>query len=566
LTALALAAVLTAACQSLEPAVQEQATTAEPAKPSGLGSYLAGKVARSARDTPAAAEFYAAALADDPDNQALLERTMFLQLAEGRMGAASDLAARRVAVAPRAPMARFTLATMSMRAGDMAAAREHLEESDLSGFAGFMQPLVLSWARLGEGDLEAGLEALEPLRNRQAFDGFRIYHTALLNDVAGRYDAAEEAYRAALESDARNATRLVLAYGAMLSRLGRRDEAEALFADYLQRLPDNAVIVTAYRVVLSGGVVTPPVAAPEHGAAEAFLGAAGALAREPSTDTAKIYVQLALHLRPDLDEAHMLLAEIREAAGRYAEANASYGRVQAGSAYHWEARIRIAANLDRLRQTEAAIAALETMAAERPEDPSPLVAAADILRARERYLDAVAMYDRAFSRIPEFSRRHWTLLYSRGIALERSKQWARAEQDFLHALELRPDQPLVLNYLGYSWTEQGVNLEQARDMIEKAVQQRPNDGYVVDSLGWAYFRMGDYDEAVLHLERAVELRPEDPVINEHLGDAYWRVGRQLEAGFQWRRALALGPAAEQVPLIEAKLSKGLPPASSPGNG
>lgn len=579
LSALAAAAVVLAACVAPQPsAIHDVAETTAPAPSSGLGSFLAGKIARSERDTSAAADFYAAALAEDPSNQALLERTLFLQLAEGRLAVAEELAARQIADTPQVPLARMPLSAMAFRAGDMASARAHLERSGTVGgeaytealllvWSRLVQPLMLAWARLGEGDADAALAALEALPGGNLFDAFGLYHTALINDVAGRDEAAETAYKAALDSDARNATRLVLAYGALLARQERRDEAQALFADYLRRLPDNAVIAAGYRTLQAGDVLPPPVADPVQGAAEALLGAAGALAREPSSEPSKVYIHLALYLRPDLDDAHMLLAEIRESGEHYADANVAYAQLADGSPYFWESRIRTAANLDRLEQTDTAIAALEAMAGERTDDPSPLIAAADILRARERYTDAVAVYDRAFARIPELRRRHWTLLYSRGIALERSKQWQRAERDFLQALELRPDQPLVLNYLGYSWTEQGVNLDQAREMIEKAVAQRPNDGYVVDSLGWAYFRMGDYDEAVEHLERAVELRPEDPVINEHLGDAYWRVGRQLEAGFQWRRALTLGPAAEQVPFIEAKLSNGLPPAQPrPDNG
>ena len=164
-------------------------------------------------------------------------------------------------------------------------------------------------------------------------------------------------------------------------------------------------------------------------------------------------------------------------------------------------------------------------------------------------------------------RRHWSLLYSRGIALERSKQWARAETDFIKALELEPEQPYVLNYLGYSWVDQGIHLERATGMIEKAVELRPRDGFIVDSLGWAYFRIGDYGGAVRELERAVELRPQDPVINDHLGDAYWMVGRRLEARFQWRRALALEPEADVAGTITNKLEDGLPqPARATAGG
>ncbi|MGH6954092.1 MAG: tetratricopeptide repeat protein, partial [Alphaproteobacteria bacterium] len=152
---------------------------------------------------------------------------------------------------------------------------------------------------------------------------------------------------------------------------------------------------------------------------------------------------------------------------------------------------------------------------------------------------------------------HWTLLYARGIALERSKQWPRAEADLLRALEFRPEQALVLNYLGYSWADRGENLERAREMIERAVALRPNDGYIVDSLGWVHYRMGQYDKAVIHLERALELKSGDAVITDHLGDAYWQAGRKTEARFQWRRALTLDADQDLRRSIQLKLEHGL---------
>jgi len=178
----------------------------------------------------------------------------------------------------------------------------------------------------------------------------------------------------------------------------------------------------------------------------------------------------------------------------------------------------------------------------------------------------VLPYDKAVALLRHPGHANWPLFYDRGIALDRAHNWPRAEADFLKALELSPNQPYVLNYLGYSWVDQGVNLDEAMNMIRRAVEQRPDDGYIVDSLGWAYYRIGNFDEAVKNLERAVDLKPEDPTINEHLGDAYWRVGRKLEAGFQWAHARDLKPDPEDLPKIEAKIRDGLvddaPPAAA----
>jgi Flp pilus assembly protein TadD len=262
-------------------------------------------------------------------------------------------------------------------------------------------------------------------------------------------------------------------------------------------------------------------------------------------------------LRAGLTDAQILLAEIRESERRWNDAIARYRAIDPDSPYSWLARLRTANALNQLGRTEDAADILEAMATERTDRTDALSQMADMYRAKDRFAEAAEAYSAAITRIPELQEWHWSILYARGIAYERSKQWPKAEADFLKALELKPDQPLVLNYLGYSWVEKGLNIDRAKGMIEKAVELRPNDGYIVDSLGWVLYRLGDYAGAVKHLEKAVELKPDDPVINDHLGDAYWRVGRRFEARFQWRRALSFEPEKELVPAIEKKIEAGL---------
>ena len=286
------------------------------------------------------------------------------------------------------------------------------------------------------------------------------------------------------------------------------------------------------------------------------------MTRQNSAQDALIFGQLALHLRPDFDLARMLVAGILESMNRNEDAIAAYREIDSQSPFHWSARLRVAGNLEALDRDDDAIALLQILTREDATRPEPLVSLGDLLRSNKRFAESVAAYDRAIELLSDLDKRHWTILYSRGISLERSKQWERAERDFKRALELNPDQPYVLNYLGYSWVDQGINLGPAREMIERAVKLRPNDGYIVDSLGWVLYRLKDFEGAVEHLERAVELRPNDPTINDHLGDAYWRVGRYTEARFQWQRALALKPEADQISAIEDKLQRGLAASGS----
>ena len=200
---------------------------------------------------------------------------------------------------------------------------------------------------------------------------------------------------------------------------------------------------------------------------------------------------------------------------------------------------------------------LEQMGTQKPLRLDALHRLGNYLRFKERYSEAVEVYNRVFARLKEPKKKDWDLFYARGIALERSKKWDRAEKDFLKALELMPDQPYVQNYLGYSWVERRQNLDRAKKLIESAVSQRQNDGYIIDSMGWVLYRLGEFDKAVPHLEKAVQIRPHDPIINNHLGDAYWRVGRKKEARFQWRRALSFKPDKVEREKIFVKLRTGL---------
>jgi tetratricopeptide (TPR) repeat protein len=288
-----------------------------------------------------------------------------------------------------------------------------------------------------------------------------------------------------------------------------------------------------------------------------FFNLSGTLAQGRSTDLALIYGRFALRLSSDFPLAQVLLGGLLESLDRKTEALALYDAVNPNSPLYWSARLRKAETLDELKRTDEAISQLKKMAGERKDQYEPLTRLGDMLRAKKRYEEAATSYSQAVNRIGKLAKNHWSLLYARGIAYERSKQWPKAEADFLQALKLSPEQPFVLNYLGYSWVDQGLHLDRARDMIERAVRLRPNDGYIVDSLGWVLYRLRDYEGAAKRLERAVLLRPDDSTINDHLGDAYWRVGRYLEARFQWRRALSLGPEEKDIPKIQQKLQRGL---------
>jgi Flp pilus assembly protein TadD len=305
----------------------------------------------------------------------------------------------------------------------------------------------------------------------------------------------------------------------------------------------------------AGPAPKPIIGGVEAGIAQGMFDIASLLQQDRAgSELALLYVRLALMLQPEFPLAQMLLAEITEAMGNQAAAIDAYSALAASPGYSWLARLRIAGLRDSAGDTAAALADLSKMGAEHPTRFDALWRKADILRTRERFMEATEAYDAAIARVATPDRRHWSLFFGRGIALERAKRWDRAESDMKKALALQPEQPYVLNYLGYTWLEQNTNLTEAKAMIERAVALRPQDGAIVDSLGWAYYRLGDFETAAKHLERAVELKANDATINDHLGDAYWRVGRKLEARFQWIRAMSLEPDADLKAALEKKLA------------
>jgi tetratricopeptide (TPR) repeat protein len=299
------------------------------------------------------------------------------------------------------------------------------------------------------------------------------------------------------------------------------------------------------------------VDSPQTGAAEALYEVGSSIGRRGGEDLALIYLQLALYLDPTHSMALISLADLYESLKKPELAIATYDRIPASSPLHRNSEIQIASALDALDRTDEAKKRLEKLIADHPKDNEAIMALGNILRARKDFAACADVYGKAIDNVPTPDKSNWVVFYFRGVCHERAHQWPAAEADLKKALELFPDQPLVLNYLGYSWIDQGINLDSGLNMIRRAVEQRPDDGYIVDSLGWANFRINNYDEAVKELERAVELKPEDPTINDHLGDAYWRVGRVLEAHFQWSHAKDLKPEPEDLPKIEEKLKSGL---------
>jgi len=531
-----------------------------------FGAYLAGRHAQETRDYAAAASWFEDALKTDPESPELISRTFLMEASEGRFDRAQPLAERELKLDPTDAVAELILMIDRIKAGDKAGALERAEALPEDGVHRFVGPLARAWTLMATGDVAGADAALRQLDKFNGFAPLEYYQLGLLYDFAGQPDTAEENFKKTLEATGQLNWRLTDAMANFYERHGRADEADTLYQRFIN---DNAGSELA-ESVLAGKPAEPPVPlinSAEDGLAEALFDLASVVNQPETIDLALLYARCALQLRPHLALAQLLLSDVLSAENKPEEALAVLAEIPSSSPYSWSARLRSAADLEMLDHTEEAITQLKEMSAEAPNRAGADMQLGDLLRGKKRFEEAVEAYDEAIRRLraagmPE----RWSLFYSRGIALERSGQWKPSEVDLLHALELKPDQPLVLNYLGYSWIDRGENLERGLKMIEKAVELRPEDGYIVDSLGWAHYRLGDYSSAVQYLEKAIELVPEDPTINDHLGDAYWQSGRPSEARFQWRRALQFGPEADEIKPIEAKLDQGLVTPARAGGG
>jgi len=558
----AMAASKRAASQPPPAAAQAPATTPEQL----FGYYLAGRHAQQRRDFVSAANWYEKAIAADPDAPELISRTFLMQACVGNFDRARALARKQLKLDPTDAIAHLVLVLDRLKAGDNAGAVKAAAVLPSDGVHRFIAPFALAWTRMAAGDLAGADTALQGLDKFNGFQPLKVFQLGLLYDFAGKPDKAREYYEKGLGASEQLNWRLTEVIANFEERQGRREQADKLYQRFVQQnsSSDLAVAIAAIR---AAGPAKPLIRSATDGFAEAMFDLASVLNQAETIDLALLYDRFALGLRPQFPLAQLLLSDVLSAQQKPEESLTVLREIQADSPYYWSARLRAAINLDTLDRSDEAIAQLKAMAAENSALIGALVSLGDISRSKKRYTEASVAYDEAIRRsaaagLPE----RWTLFYDRGVAFERSGQWQRAEPDLLRALELKPEQPMVLNYLAYSWIDRGENLERGMKMIEKAVELRPEDGYIVDSLGWAHYRMGDYASAVTQLEKAIELVPEDPTINDHLGDAYWQTGRLIEARFQWRRALQLGPQENDIKPIEAKIEHGLNAAAAPQRG
>ena len=519
------------------------------------GAYLAARVAGNSSDYRAAASWFARALIADPKNPVLLESSVLANIALGEFPQAAALARLLQQTGSKSQVGQIAILAEQAMADDYQAI---LKDGKAGASVGALPDgLIAAWAQLGNGQMSDALTAFDALASAEGMKAFALYHKALALASAGDFEGADDILSGRASGPLQVMRRGVIAHAEILSQLERNKDAQDLLGKTFGA--GNDPVIDTLQAKLAAGDTLPYDIArtAKDGIAEVFYSIATAMSGEAEPGFTLVHARVAAYLRPDHSDAVLMVAGLLEQQGQSDLATEVYSQIAPTDPTFYVAEIGRADALITTGRRDAAIEVLQGLARSNVGVLQVHLALADALRQAEKYSDAIKSYDTAISLIPSEEPRHWPVFYSRAICKERSEDWTGAEADFRKALALQPDQPQVLNYLGYSFLDRNENLVEALDMVKRAVAAEPDSGYILDSLAWALYRLGRFDEAVVPMEKASLLEPVDAVVTDHLGDVYWAVGRKLEAEFQWRRAASFNPAEKDAARIKRKLEAGL---------
>jgi len=525
----------------------------------GTGAYLAGITAFDQRDMKTAADLLILALGDDFRNATLAQKTLVALMSDGRIDDAIKLAGQMNDAGIKSILVTLVLVQEQAREGHYDDALTLSRELPDDRLMQVTAPMLRAWLALGAKDKAAGLAELKPLAEIEGAAMLAQMQAALITDHAGDGKKAAADLLAAIDAGVDIPAQLAEFYVTMMLRDGDEKAARAMIERYRAQAQGRGedVATAMERQIGQPKPKGPLVADVKHGVAIAYTQIAMELMADDYNSDAMWLTHLALDLDPKLDIAALALGDLHRQANHLDQAIAAYNQVPESSIFRRPSQLSVAESYRRQEKFGDAENLLRKLMDEDKSDISAAQQLGQLLRANKKFAEAAEVYGVAIDRLGKLEPEDWQLFYYRGISHERAKEWSSAEKDFQKALELSPDEPYVLNYLAYTWVERRERLDEALPMLEKAVSQRPEEGFIIDSLGWAHFMLGRYPEAVEELERAVSLAPTDPVLNDHLGDAYWKVGRHQEARFQWSRALSFDPEPDQAPKLQQKLEQGL---------
>ena len=522
-----------------------------------FGDYLNSRHAGSLYDYAQAAELLNRVLKARPDDYRIKYETLQAYIYAGRYDDMIKLAANTAANDDKSlPLVNFINGLDAIVKGDFDKAATILSAMERTRLEKFTVPLALAWAEVGRGNFDAASKLMEKFDTQGGFKELKALHSGLILARAGKPDAAEAAFLNGKGSAINLPLRTFRAFIRLKIDSGKQEEARNLLTDYMAAYSDHTLLEADMATLMQDSNLPPLFTSPAEGIGDGIFHIASALYQQ-SQDIGFQYARLANWVAPNLPATTIFIAGAMEDRSRFKDANEIYDLLPSNSPYLWNVRLQRAENLYELGDTEQAIENLQEMVSENPGKFDALASLGGIYRRQERFEEAADAFDKAISRLNPVKPEHFFLYYYSGMTHERAKQWDKAEPRFLKALELQPGNPNILNYLGYSWVELGINIEKAQEMIRQAVAQQRHNGYIVDSLGWVYYKVGKFEDAVQELEQAVLLLPQDPTVNDHLGDAYWFVGRQREARYQWERASKMNPSEDLMQMLDDKLANGL---------
>jgi len=521
-----------------------------------FGGYLAGRHALSTKDFDAASTYLSRAIEDDLENPELLNGLISVQVSLGDIGAAKISSDNLDLLGVQTQISNMVKIAIQLRNRDFDNAKQQIENEQ--GINPLLDKIVTGWAFADEGNFENAETIFDEIGKGSSLAQFSQMQKASMLAAYGRYESALNT----IENLEKNSNRISIDARALKVQLLLKLENKEEATEYFSRIFGDGVNSDAANLRMQ--VEDHPNAysieeslSLEAGIAYAFYAIADILKDDADPNTALLYVRLAQYLNENSQKAILLAADLLEQMGQYDLAVEEYAKISPSSSYFLSSELGRVGALREGGKTEAALEVLYYLSREFSDIGIVHNSLGDFLRREERYSEAKIAYDRAVDIYRENNNVSWVVLYARGITHERLQEWDKAESDFRNALTINPDQANVLNYLGYSLIDRGEKLDEAMTMIEKAVSLQPESGYIVDSLAWGLFKLGQYETAIPHMEKAAELMPVDPIVTDHLGDLYWAVGRQLEAKFQWRRALSFDPELKDATRIREKLRIGL---------
>jgi len=532
--------------QEIEPDLTEQP----------FGEYLTGRHALFNHQYDVAADNYLEAIKQDPENIELMQFSLSVFIAAGRFEDAFFVNEKLKEMDAQNEVSNILDFFNKTKNKSYIEALIDIDELSSTGIMNLIKPFFRAWIDAAEGstsEIDAVVNSFEEENN---FNFFNFFQAGLIYEYLEDFEKAESFYAQALNERGHLNLRAVEAYGKILKKNGKTEKAISILEDYIDQATANEQLKATLNEVRNDEQFEPFVSSLNEGFAEIFYTVSTILMQDNVKSIATNFLQYAAFFKPEFPLVHFLQAQIFESDQYYRGAQNEFDKIKTDSPLYFQSKLQRAWLYNDMDRPEETIAALLKLEKEYPDNREVLNSIAEFYRMNERFAEAIPAYSKVIDNIEEENVRDWIIYYTRGIVFDQEKRWAEAEMDFKKALEIRPEQPMVLNYLAYSWVDRGLNYVEAKKMLIRAVELRPNDGYIVDSLGWALYKMGDYEEAVPVLERAAQLETQDWAINDHLGDAYWTVGRKNEARFQWRHALSLSRDEDKIDLIKSKIKDG----------